>query len=143
MVDLRPQAATVEGPVRYTDDNYGMGRNWGSGWSRSAQGWVDDGAAGPSWRPVVTTTIDFPEWDVDTYLGVVSGEAAVEHAGGNTEALGAALAEAREVAMRGLIDAAVTRGAHAVVGAALSYTPVGRKLLVTAHGTAVALRDRT
>ena len=91
---------------------------------------------------MVTTTTGFPDWDVDTYLGVIAGEAAVHSYLADEFLLGAALDEGRDVAQRGLVDAAVAKGAHAVVGASIDYTQVGGRLLVTMTGTAVTLRDR-
>ncbi len=138
--DLGP--ATHAGPVPRRDgEDYGLGREWGSTWRWTAQGWVDQDLGIPRWRPVVTTTTDFPEWQVDTYLGVVAGEAAVVVVE-EPSLLGRALDEGRAVAMRGLTDAAVARGAHAVVGANLSYTTIDDRVVVSAIGTAVTLRDR-
>lgn len=112
-------------------------------WTGAAQGWVDRGPSGAAWRPVVTTAGDVPQWEIDTYLGVLAGESAVESHLSDTTLLGAALAEGRDVSMQGLIEAAVTRGAHAVVGVNLDYTQIGGRLIVTTSGTAVTLRERS
>ena len=56
-------------------------------------------------------------------------------------ALGTVLDEARRVAMDSLVDAAVTRGAHAVVACELDYTPIDHRMIVTITGTAVTLKD--
>lgn len=141
VVDLRPQTRAVEGPTRRAPD-FGLGSSWGAEWTGAAQGWVDRGPAGPAWRPVITTTDDFPDWHVETYLGIVTGEAAVEAHLSDTRLLGIALAEGREVALHGLVESGVARGAHAVMGVGLSYTQVGGRLLITASGTAVTLRER-
>jgi len=137
VVDLRsPYLPASE--ISDRDDDYGLGTTWGSQWENSAQGWVAE-----QWRPVVTTTSGFPAWEVDTYLGVIAGEAAVHSLLADESLLGAALDEGRDVAQRGLIDSAVAKGAHAVVGASVRYTQVGGRLLVTMTGTAVTLRDRS
>ncbi len=142
VVDLRPrQPGRGPAPRRPEDPDYGLGRDWGAAWKYSAQGWVGTESGNPSWRPIVTTTTEIPNWDVDTYLGVVVGEAAVRQAG-DSRTLGDALAEGRAIAMDGLVDSALGRGAHAVVGVTIDYTPMGRRVVITATGTAVALRDR-
>ncbi len=141
VTDLGPPAGFGGPAPRRDGDDYGLGREWGSTWRWTAQGWVDQDAGVPRWRPVVTTTTEFPEWQVDTYLGMVAGEAAVV-AVPEPSLLGRALDEGRAVAMRGLTDAAIARGAHAVVGAALAYTTIDDRVVVTATGTAVTLRDR-
>ena len=141
VVDLRPPGSNGGPAPRRDGSDFGLGRDWGSTWRWTTQGWVDVESGRPTWRPVVTTTTDFPEWNVDTFLGVVAGESAVA-SNSDLAVLGEALADGREVALRGLVDAAVARGAHAVVGASVDYTPVGERVLVTATGTAVTLRDR-
>lgn len=142
VVDLRPrQPSRGPSPRRPDDPDYGLGRDWGASWKYSAQGWVGTDSGNPSWRPIVTTTTDVPNWEVDTYLGIVVGEAAVSQAG-DARILGDALAEGRAIAMDGLVDTALGRGAHAVLGVAVGYTSVGRRVLITATGTAVTLRDR-
>lgn len=142
VVDLRPQTAAVEGPARAAETDYGLGRSWGSEWSGATQGWVDRGPSGATWRPVVTTTSEVPQWDIDTYLGVIAGESAVESHLTDGALLGSALAEGRDVSLQGLVDAAVARGAHAVIGVHLGYTQVGGRLIITTSGTAVTLRER-
>ncbi len=141
VTDLNPPGGFGGPAPRRGGQDFGLGREWGSTWRWTAQGWVDQDAGPPTWRPVVTTTVDFPEWEVDTYLGLVAGESAVDDVD-DTALLGRALDEGRSVAMQGMIDAAVARGAHAVVGAAVGYTPIGGRVVVTATGTAVTLRDR-
>ncbi len=141
VTDLNPPGGFGGPARRHRGDDFGLGREWGSTWRWTAQGWVDQEAGAPTWRPVVTTTVDFPEWQVDTYLGMVAGEAAVDDVD-DAPLLGRALDEGRGIAMQGMIDAAVARGAHAVVGANVAYTPISGRVVVTATGTAVALRDR-
>ena len=98
--------------------------------------------ARPVWRPIVATTGSLPQWDIDTYLGVVTAEVAVATPGGDTRLLGETLAKARQVGIGGLTDEAVERGAHAVLGVTLSYTSIDHSLLLTITGTAVTLRER-
>lgn len=143
VIDLRPQTAAVSVPARTTETNYGLGRSWGSEWNGSAQGWVDQHPSGSTWRPVVTTTDDVSRWGIDTYLGVIAGESAVESHLTDNSLLGAALAEGREISLHGLVEAAVARGAHAVIGVNLGYTQVGGRLIITSSGTAVTLRERS
>lgn len=122
--------------------HFGLGSAWGSRWAASTQGWVraEDGTV--VWRPIVTTTQQLDLWDIDRYLGVVTAEvaASVERVGDRD--LGPVLIKAREMGVRGLVTEAIERGAHAVIGVALSYTPVGPRLLVTITGTAVTLREK-
>ena len=47
---------------------------WGALWRQSAQGWVEDPAGRAVWRPIVTTSATLSEWEVDTYLGLVTGD---------------------------------------------------------------------
>ena len=143
VIDLRQRPPT-RGPAPAGDvqPRYGLGRAWGAGWRESAQGWVGKDTEKPIWRPVVTTTHELSEWETDTYLGIVTAEVAVEAYGGDTTDLGDALAEGRDLAMQGLVDAALERGAHAVVGVGLSYLPFGNRIIITLRGTAVTLRDR-
>ncbi|MDX2342246.1 MAG: heavy metal-binding domain-containing protein [Acidimicrobiia bacterium] len=143
VVDLRPDADRIPGPmpaVRETD--YGLGRRWGAEWQRSAQGWVTGADGRATWRPVVTTTPDLANWDVHTYLGVVTAEVAVEAPGGDLRQVGATLARGRQVGIEGLVDEAVERGAHAVVGVTMQYTAIGTRMLLTMSGTAVTLQEK-
>ncbi len=143
VVDLRPDADRIPGPmpaIRETD--YGLGRRWGAEWQRSAQGWVTAPDGRATWRPVVTTTEELASWDVHTYLGVVTAEVAVEAPGGDLRQVGATLAKGRQVGIEGLVDEAVERGAHAVIGVAMQYTPVGTRMLITMTGTAVTLQEK-
>ncbi len=143
VIDLRPEAEKARSRLPASrGGDFGLGRRWGAEWHRAAQGWIvgTDGRA--AWRPVVSTTGELSSWDVDTYLGVVTAEVAVEATGGDFRQLGATLARGREVGLQGLVDEAVERGAHAVVGVGMQYTPIGGRLLITLTGTAVTLRDR-
>jgi uncharacterized protein YbjQ (UPF0145 family) len=125
---------------------------WGDLWRESVQGWVRDETGTKVWRPIVTTTTAVPNWEIDTNLGMVTGESACAIDGGGFAALlasaaGAAslhreLARDRRAAESSMVREAVARGAHAVIGVKLDYTPVGDCLIVTATGTAVTLRTR-
>ncbi len=123
-------------------DPYGLGSDWGSEWERSAQGWVGKDSANPVWRPVVTTTEELPDWEVDTYLGVVTAEVAVEARSSDLLQLGETLARGRDMALEGLVEEAVSRGSHAVLAVKLGYTTMGDRLLITVTGTAVTLREK-
>lgn len=94
------------------------------------------------WRPVVATTEDLAVWDVRTYLGIVTAEVAVEAHGGDFKQLGTTLTRAREMGVEGLVEEAISRGAHAVVGVDMAYTAIGGRLLITVTGTAVTLKEK-
>jgi uncharacterized protein YbjQ (UPF0145 family) len=141
--DMRPAEGFGGPSPRPADEpDYGLGRSWGSAWEWATQGWVDENTDKPTWRPVVSTTDALSNWDVDTYLGVVSGDAGVRDTA-DTSLLGGALARARRLALDTLVEAALARGAHGVVGVDLRYTSAGRRVIVTATGTAVTLRRRS
>ncbi len=123
---------------------------WGEQWRDSVQGWVriDDGAK--VWRPIVTTTTTVPNWEIDTNLGIVTGESAcaVESEGLGTlvgsvdgnDAIRKILERDRGLAQEAMVREAVARGAHAVIGVNLDYTFLGECLILTVTGTAVTLR---
>ncbi|MDJ0664375.1 MAG: heavy metal-binding domain-containing protein [Acidimicrobiia bacterium] len=143
VVDLRPDADRIPGPMpAVREADYGLGRRWGAEWQRSAQGWVTGVDGRAMWRPVVTTTEQLANWDVHTYLGVVTAEVAVEAPGGDLRQVGATLAKGRQVGIEGIVDEAVERGAHAVIGLTMQYTPVGTRMLITMTGTAVTLQEK-
>ena len=143
VVDLRPDADRIPGPMpAVRESDYGLGRRWGAEWQRSAQGWVTAADGRATWRPVVTTTQQLANWDVHTYLGVVTAEVAVEAPGGDLRQVGATLAKGRDVGVEGLVDEAVERGAHAVIGVTMQYTPIGTRMLITMTGTAVTLQEK-
>jgi len=143
VVDLRPDADRIPGPMpAVREADYGLGRRWGAQWQRSAQGWVTAADGRATWRPVVTTTQELGSWDVHTYLGVVTAEVAVEAPGGDLRQVGSTLARGREVGIEGLVDEAVERGAHAVIGVTMQYTPIGNRMLITMTGTAVTLQEK-
>jgi uncharacterized protein YbjQ (UPF0145 family) len=143
IVDLRTAAPPPGGG--YPDDagaRFGLGRRWGIAWDEAAQGWIGRDTPNPVWRPIVATTGSLPQWDIDTYLGVVTAEVALESSGSDVRRLGETLARARSVGLAGLTEEAVERGAHAVLGVTISYTPLEGRLLLTITGTAVTLRER-
>ena len=141
VTDLRPSGGYGGARPVVPAEHYGLGDDWGATWERSAQGWVGKEGPSPHWRPVVTTTERLGSWEAATYLGIVTGEALVEIVDDAT-VLSEALGRARAVAVNGMVDAGVARGAHAVLGVALSYTSLQWRLLVTATGTAVTLTER-
>lgn len=143
IVDLRPDADRIPGPMpAIREAHYGLGRRWGAEWQKSAQGWVTGSDGRAAWRPVVTTTQELANWDVHTYLGVVTAEVAVDAPGADLRQVGATLARGREVGIEGLVDEAVERGAHAVIGVTMQYTPIGTRMLITMSGTAVTLQEK-
>jgi len=140
VVDLRTKALPASTGDAST--NYGLGTTWGANWGDSAQGWVPDEYGSAMWRPVVATTEDLAVWDVRTYLGIVTAEVAVEAHGGDFKQLGTTLTRAREMGVEGLVEEAIARGAHAVVGVDMTYTAIGGRLLITVTGTAVTLKEK-
>jgi uncharacterized protein YbjQ (UPF0145 family) len=124
--------------------------HWGDLWRESVQGWVRSADGTKVWRPIVTTTTSVPNWDIDSNLGMVTGESAcaldatrlgtVLESGSGSEPLQRELARDRRMAQEAMVREAVARGAHAVIGVNLDYTPLGEYLIVTATGTAVTLR---
>jgi uncharacterized protein YbjQ (UPF0145 family) len=138
--DLRSTRGT--GATSEPSAHYGLGRRWGSKWTDASQGWVTLPSGQSVWRPVVTTTESLPQWDIDTYLGVVTAEVAVDGSSAAFTSLGETLARARQVGIEGLTEEAIDRGAHAVIGVTMSYTSLGNRLLITLTGTAVTLREK-
>jgi len=106
---------------------------WGSNWGNAAQGWIRQDGGRSTWRPIVTTTSDVGTWEVDTFLGIVAGDATIAEAGN--------LSGARKAALQSLVDEALSRGAHAVVGVRTAVHEVGRSVVFSAVGTAVTLRN--
>lgn len=143
-----PEAKAPEPGARPVDDH--PAPEWGDLWRESVQGWVRDEDGTKVWRPIVTTTTAVPNWEIDTNLGIVTGESAcaLEEDGlgallgspTGAESLRHELAADRRIAQEAMVREAVARGAHAVIGVNLDYTPLGDCLIVTATGTAVTLR---
>ena len=108
---------------------------WGSRWQESAQGWVEDDQGRSTWRPIITTSPLLSEWQIDTYLGVVAADMILGSGPIQTE-----MASGRTAAMRALVDEAMARGAHAIVGVTTTMAPIGANTVLTATGTAVTLK---
>jgi uncharacterized protein YbjQ (UPF0145 family) len=108
---------------------------WGSRWQESAQGWVEDDQGRSTWRPIITTSPLLSEWQIDTYLGVVAADMILGSGPIQTE-----MAAGRTAAMRALVDEAMARGAHAIVGVTTTMAPIGANTVLTATGTAVTLK---
>jgi uncharacterized protein YbjQ (UPF0145 family) len=96
---------------------------------------VEDPAGRAVWRPIVTTSASLSEWEVDTYLGLVTGELAI-----SADNLEGSLRSARQDAVDRMVDDALARGAHAVIGVSVDLVEVSRRVVVSAAGTAVTLK---
>jgi uncharacterized protein YbjQ (UPF0145 family) len=103
---------------------------------------------------IVTTTPNVEGRRVTQYLGVVSGEAIIganivrdfmagitDIIGGRAAAYERSLREAKDTAMRELIEAAEAMGANAILSVDLDYETIGQgsMLMVSASGTAVII----
>ena len=104
---------------------------------------------------IVTTTQGIDGTRIVRYLGIVSGEAILganvfrdffagirDIVGGRSGAYEEQLREAKEIALREMVQQAQQRGANAVLGVDLDYETItmgnsGGMLMVTASGTAV------
>ena len=129
-----PDDETVE-TLSEPEPDAGVPIEWGSRWQESAQGWVEDDQGRSTWRPIVTTSPLLSEWQIDTYLGVVSADVVLGSGPIESE-----MATGRTSAMRNLVGEAMTRGAHAIVGVSTTMAPVGSATVLTATGTAVTLK---
>ena len=134
-----PESASPDDGIAETisepEPDDGVPIEWGSRWQESAQGWVEDGRGRSTWRPIVTTSPLLSEWQIDTYLGVVSADVVLGSGSIESE-----MATGRTSAMRNLVDEAMARGAHAIVGVSTTMAPVGSATVLTATGTAVTLK---
>lgn len=104
---------------------------------------------------IVTTTNTIEGRRIIKYLGIVTGETIfganffkdiaasfTDIFGGRSKSYENTLTEARENALREMIEAAHALGANAVIGVDLDYETVGQNgsmLMVNASGTAVVL----
>jgi hypothetical protein len=120
-------ASLIESPVA-----------WGTDYREAQQGWVDDEEGRSTWRPIVTSGEAVAGWELDTYLGLVSGDVSFQPDGPESTAVG--IASARDDATRQMLDEALTRGAHAVVSVTFSIQEVAGVVVVSASGVAVTLR---
>jgi uncharacterized protein YbjQ (UPF0145 family) len=120
-------AALIDSPVE-----------WGTRYREAHQGWVEDEAGRSTWRPIVTSGESVAGWDIDIYLGLVSGDVSIDPM--PQEEIASEVAGAREGAVRRMLDEGLARGAHAIVGVTFSIEEVGGFVLVGASGVAVTLR---
>lgn len=99
---------------------------------------------------IVTTTPTIEGQRISTYFGLVSGEAIIganfvkdffagitDIVGGRSSMYEQSLREAKEIAVREMMQYAEQLGANAVVGVDLDYETIGNMLMVSASGTAV------
>lgn len=101
---------------------------------------------------LVTTTNLLDGKRITSYLGLVTGESIIganivrdfmasitDVIGGRSAAYESSLREAKDTALREMIEAAQSMGANAVIGVDLDYETVGQgsMLMVSASGTAV------
>ena len=106
---------------------------------------------------IVTTTSTLQGKEIDTYHGIVLGEAILganifrdlfasirDIVGGRSGAYEKTLREARETAINEMIEEAHRMGANAVIGVDIDYESVGTDgggmMMVSASGTAVTVR---
>jgi len=104
---------------------------------------------------LITTTHSVPEYKVNSYLGVVTGEAIIganifkdffasitDLVGGRSGAYEKVLREAKDNALAEMMQNAKNLGANAVIAVDLDYETIGSNgsmLMVSASGTAVVL----
>jgi len=104
---------------------------------------------------IMTTTPSIEGKRITRYAGVVTGEAIIganifsdffakvrDIVGGRAGAYESALADARQIAMNEMEEAARKLGANAIVGVDLDYEVLGQTngmLMVTVSGTAVVI----
>lgn len=100
---------------------------------------------------ILTTTPSIEGKRITQYMGIVSGETIIganvfrdilagirDFVGGRSQAYEEVLRKAKDIALMEMQQAAIQRGANAVIGIDLDYETVGGSMLmVTASGTAV------
>lgn len=107
---------------------------------------------------LVTTTNTLEGYQIEEYLGLVSGEVILganffrDFAAGITNIIGGrsgayerTFIEAKEAAMREIIERAQEMGANAIIGADLDFEALGSDngmMMVSFSGTAVVVRRR-
>jgi len=105
---------------------------------------------------ITTTTSTLQNKEIESYLGVVSGEAILganifrdffagirDVVGGRSAAYEQSLREAKDIAMREMMEAANAIGANGVIGIDLDYESLGDgggMMMVSASGTAVIIK---
>lgn len=105
---------------------------------------------------ITTTTSTLQNKEIESYLGVVSGEAILganifrdffagirDVVGGRSAAYEQSLREAKDIAMREMMEAASAIGANGVIGIDLDYESLGDgggMMMVSASGTAVIIK---
>ncbi|WP_079505433.1 YbjQ family protein [Mesobacillus jeotgali] len=104
---------------------------------------------------IVTTTSALQGKEVDSYLGIVSGEAIMganvvrdflasvtDVIGGRSSAYENKLAEGREIAIREMEDKARRMGANAIIGVDLDFETLREGMMMCiATGTAVKIKE--
>lgn len=100
---------------------------------------------------ILTTTPSIEGKRITQYMGIVSGETIIganvfrdilagirDFVGGRSQAYEEVLRKAKDIALMEMQQAAIQRGANAVIGIDLDYETVGGSMLmVTTSGTAV------
>ncbi|HON55083.1 MAG TPA: YbjQ family protein [Bacteroidales bacterium] len=103
---------------------------------------------------LMTTTSTIQGYEIDQYLGLVSGETIIganivkdffagirDIVGGRSSSYERVLKQAKEEALNEMCSQAIALGANAVIAIDLDYETVGSSMLmVTAAGTAVKIR---
>ena len=106
---------------------------------------------------ILTTTSTLQNHEIETYLGLVTGETIIganifkdifasirDVVGGRSSSYEKVLIEAKEIAMREMQEKAVQLGANAIIGIDLDYENLGANgsmLMVVATGTAVKIKN--
>lgn len=106
---------------------------------------------------IITTTSTLEGKKIKEYLGIVSGEAILganifkdffagirDIVGGRSAAYENELRQAKDIAIREMVDQARALGGNAILAVDLDYETIGQgssMLMVTACGTAVVLED--
>ncbi|MDH3606763.1 MAG: YbjQ family protein [Acidimicrobiia bacterium] len=149
VVESEPPTVASQPVIQETVEDH-PAPEWGDLWRNSVQGWVRQADGTKVWRPIVTTTTSVPNWEIDTNLGMVTGESAcaldanglgaIIQSEAGKDSLTKTLEQDRAAAQAAMVSEAVARGAHAVIGVKLDYTFLGECLIVTSTGTAVTLR---
>ncbi len=104
---------------------------------------------------IITTTPTIQGQEITAYKGLVAGEAIIgahifkdlfaglrDIVGGRSDAYESTIREARETAVREMVEEATRLGGNAVVGVDIDYEVVGQggsMMMVSATGTAVVL----